>query len=491
MWVCARESCNPILRARHPRYERGAFPAPSTTLAALRRNDIRLSRREFLFATAAGAIATRSLAAAEFSETTQPLTRDDRSFLEDFARRCSRYFWEQADLHTGIVLDRARNDGAHAGGSVGSTAATGFGLTALCIAASRGWLPRDQVRARVLVTLRYYWAHAFHDHGWYYHFLDVTTGARRLDSEISSVDTAFFLCGALTAAGYFSGDKEIETLVKQIVERVDFAWMLAGNPLLLSMGVHPGSGFLKARWSTYSEASVLYLLAIGSPRHSISADSWYAWLRPELHFDKWTFVSGGPLFTHQFSHAWVDFRHQQDGDPSYLNYFLNSIVATHAHRDFCLSLQSQYSVYGSNMWGITASDSPSGYVVWGGPPYAGPINGTLVPCAAAGSLMFAHEICLPVLREMRSVYGEKIYGRYGFTDAFNPNWQDRTLWVNQDVVGIDVGISLLSISNLLAGDVWHWFMKNEYIQRAMERVGFQIATPGITVPETHKRARRV
>jgi len=443
-----------------------------------------------MFSAAGAALASQSLRAAAPSETPQPLRPDDRLFLEDFARRCVRYFWEQADPHTGIILDRARNDGSRSGNNVGSTAATGFGLTALCIGASRGWLPRDQVRARILLTLRYYWAHAFHDHGWYFHFLDASTGARRLGSEISSIDTALFLCGVLTASGYFSGDKDIYTLSRQLFDRVDFPWMLAGNPLLLAMGVHPGSGFLNTRWSTYSEASVLYLLAIGSSRHAIPADSWYAWLRPEVHYDQWTFVSGGPLFTHQFSHAWVDFRHQQDDDPSYLNYFRNSIIATYAHRDFCLSLQSQYSDYASNMWGITASDSPSGYVVWGGPPYAGPINGTLVPCAAAGSLMFAHEICLPVLREMRNVYGDRIYQRYGFTDAFNPNWKDQSLWVNQDVVGIDVGISLLSVSNLLAGDVWRWFMRNEYIQSAMERVGFRIATPGVTIRPAHTGARR-
>lgn len=456
----------------------------------MRRNDFRPSRREFLLSAAGAALAAQSVRAATPTETQQPLKPDDRVFLEDFGRRCIRYFWEQADPHTGIVMDRARNDGSHSGNNVGSTAATGFGLTALCIGASHGWLPRDQVRARILSTLRYYWAHAFHDHGWYYHFLDASTGARRLGSEISSIDTALFLCGILTASGYFSTDKDIHTVSRQIFDRVDFPWMLAGNPLLLSMGVRPGSGFLKSRWSVYSEASVLYLLGIGSTKHAIPADCWYAWLRPEVHYDQWTFISGGPLFTHQYSHAWVDFRHQQDGDPSYRNYFMNSIIATYAHRDFCVSLQSQYSDYQLNMWGITASDSPSGYVVWGGPPYAGPINGTLVPCAPAGSLMFVHEICLPVLREMRNVYGEKIYQRYGFTDAFNPNWKDRTFWVNHDVVGIDVGISVLSIENLLTGNVWRWFMRNEYIQSAMERVGFRIATPGVTLHEAHTGARR-
>ncbi len=266
--------------------------------------------------------------------------------------------------------------------------------------------------------------------------------------------------------------------------------MLDGDPRILSHGVMPGSGFLKPQWSAYSEASVLYLLAIGSPHHAISPQSWYAWLRPEVKYQEWQFVSGGPLFTHQFSHAWVDFRHQMDGDPSYLNYFENSKIATYAHRDFCISLKATYSDYSSDMWGVTASDSPAGYVGWGGPPEEGPINGTLVPCAAAGSLMFSQEICLPVLLEMHKTYGEKIYQRYGFTDAFNPNWQDKKLWVNQDVIGIDVGISLLSIENLLTGNVWRWFMRNQYIRTAMDRVGFQISTPGIRIREAKTGARR-
>ena len=446
-----------------------------------------LSRRELLVA-AAGALVpsqvfSQKASSVSLSDNAPPLKADDRDFLEDYAKRCVRYFWEQADPRTGIVMDRARNDGSHSGSNVGSSAATGFGLSALCIGASRGWLPRDQVRNRVLVTLRYFWGHAFHDHGWYYHFADATDGSRRLNSEISSIDTALLLCGMLTASGYFSGDREIQTLVHQIFDRVDFSWMLNGSPLLLSHGAMPGSGFLKANWNAYSEASVLYLMAIGSTKHPIPADSWYAWIRPEVRYDEWVFVSGGPLFTHQFSHAWVDFRHQQDGDPSYLNYFRNSIIATYAHLDFCISLQTRYAGYGPNMWGITASDSPGGYVAWGGPPFAGPINGTVVPCAAAGSLMFAHDICLPVLREMRNIYGDRVYGRYGFADAFNPNWGDQKLWVNQDVVGIDVGISALSIENALTGNVWHWFMRNPYIQSGMEKVGFRLATPGITLRE--------
>jgi hypothetical protein len=417
----------------------------------------------------------------------KPLKPEERTFLDDYEKRCFRYFWEQWDQRTGMFMDRARSDGAPSGGYVASSAATGMGLTALCIAAEHGWIPKQQARFRALITLRYYWAHAFHDHGWFYHFADARTGARRLNSEISTIDTALLLAGILTVAGYFNTDHEIKLLAKQIFERVDFAWMLNGNPRLLSHGVMPGDGFISYRWAAYSEASILYLLAIGSPHHPIPADSWYAWSRPEVKYEGWKFVGGGPLFTHQFSHAWVDFRHQKDGDPSYIDYFENSQMATYAHRDFCIALQSKYGDYGPNMWGITASDSPRGYMAWGGPPFSGPINGTLVPCAAAGSLMFAPEICLPVLHEMQSMYGNKIYGRYGFADAFNPSWQDKKLWVDQDVIGIDVGISMLSIENLLTGNIWRWFMRNQYIQSAMERVGFEIATPGITITEKGKR----
>ncbi len=441
---------------------------------------------------AAGAVlaAKDALSAVPAPSARAVLKPEDRQFLEDYAKRSFRYFWDQWNSQTGLFMDRGRMDGSAAGNNVGSTAATGFGLTALCSGVEHGWIPKEQARQRTLTTLRYLWRHAFHDHGWFFHFMDANTGARRLDSEISSIDTALLLAGVLTAQGYFSSDREIHVLAKQLFERVDFVWMLNGSPFFLAHGVQPGSGFIKHRWGAYSEASILYLMAIGSPRHSIPSDSWYAWLRPEVRYEQWKFISGGPLFTHQFSHAWVDFRHQKDGDPSFIDYFENSQIATYAHRDFCISLKTKYAGYGPDMWGVTVSDSPSGYVSWGGSTTPGQVNGTLVPCAAAGSLMFAPEICLPVLRQMHAVYGEQIYQRYGFTDAFNPNWRDAKLWVDQDVIGIDVGITLLSIENLLTENVWRWFMRNAYIQSAMERVGFRLATPGIGIRETKSGAKR-
>jgi hypothetical protein len=452
------------------------------------------SRRGFLVSSAGALLIARDALSAvrparrpALRPEAAKLSASDLQFLENFQKCCFRFFWEQWSNRTGLFLDRARMDGT-ASSQVSSIASTGFGLTALCIGAERGWVSREQVRIRVLATLRYLWGHAFHEHGWFLHFVDSRTGLRALNSEVSSVDSALLLAGVLTAQGYFSTDHEIRRLAKQIFERVDFAWMLNGHPYMLSHGVMPGTGFLKPRWDTYSEASMLYLMAIGAPKNRISTESWYSWVRPEVHYAKWKFISSGPLFTHQFSHAWVNYRHQKDSNGT--DYFENSQIATYAHRDFCINLQSKYADYGPDMWGITVSDSEAGYVNWGGPPNLGPIDGTLVPCAAAGSLMFTPDICLPVLLQMHKVYGDQIYGRYGFTDAFNPNWKDQKLWVNQDVIGIDVGISLLSIENLLTGNVWRWFMMNQYIQAAMERVGFRIATPGIGIKEARPPLKR-
>ncbi|MFL6278022.1 MAG: glucoamylase family protein [Blastocatellia bacterium] len=401
------------------------------------------------------------------------LSAQDEAFLEDLSRRAFRYFSEQSNPQTGLVLDRSKTDGSPSDENhrtIASIASTGFGLTALCIAAERRWIDPAQARKRVAATLRFFAERAAHQRGWFYHWMDVATGERRWQSEISSIDTALLLGGVLTARGYYQKDAEIKRLATAIYERVDFRWMLAGHPLLLSHGWKPESGFLNSRWTDYSEESLLYLLAIGSPTHPINKDAWYAWRRDWVTFEGYRYAaSAAPLFIHQYSHAWVDYRGRRDRKPSGIDYFQNSVKATRAHRLFCMKLAKEFPGYSENIWGITASDSAKGYVAWGGPPRDPAIDGTVVPCAAAGSLMFTPEISLPALRAMKDKFGERIYGRYGFTDAFNPN----NGWVNPDVIGIDVGITLLSAENLRSRNVWRWFMRNSEVERAMELVGLR------------------
>lgn len=418
------------------------------------------------------ALATHCAPAPRPSTPTLPaVSGADEAFLDDLSRRAFLYFVEQADPVTGLVRDRARADGSAAPGpdrDVASVAATGFGLAALCIGAERGWMDVAQARGRARATLRFLVERAPHERGWLYHFLDAAGGERRWRSEASSIDTALLLGGALTARQCFRADGEIVGLATALYERVDFPWMLAGDPALLSMGWKPETGFIASRWDRHFEQPLLVLLGIASPTHPLAPEAWTAWKREWVTYDGYRFVAGAaPLFIHQFSQAFVDFRGRRDRGPPRLDYFENSVVATRAHRRFCLDLAERFPGYSDNVWGITASDSASGYVAWGGPPAEGPIDGSVVPCAAAGSLMLTPDIALPALRHMRERFGDRIYGRYGFVDAFNPG----TGWVNPDVIGIDVGITLVSAENLRSQRVWRWFMANAEIPRAMDAAG--------------------
>ena len=417
------------------------------------------------------------------------LSASDDAFLEDLSRRSFRFFWEQADPKTGLVADRARANGmpydeSHPSINIASSAATGFGLTALCIGAERGWVDRQAARERVLTTLRFYAERSPHEHGWFYHFVDRDTGERRWRSEISTIDTSLLLGGVLTARQYFRQDPEIVRLATLIYERVDFPWMLAPGSLLISHGWRPETGFIKHTWNHYSEHTILQMLAIGSPTHPISPGAWMSWQRLRITYGGYTYLTflHAPLFIHQYSQAWIDYRGQEERWYPYTNYFDNSVKATLSHREFCLSLSDRFPGYSENVWGITASDSEKGYRAWGGPPPTKDIDGTVVPCAPGGSLMFTPEITLAALRTMQQRWGDRIYGHYGFVDAFNPN----TGWINPDVIGIDVGITLLSAENLRTGNVWRWFMRNREIPRAMRLVGFRKALGRVRVPAARR-----
>src|SRR5580704_12515472 len=425
---------------------------------------------------------------SEASPSVSTMSAQDRAFLEDMEHRGVLYFWEQTDPATGLVLDRADVAGGQAKGpsrNIASLAATGFGLTAICIGVQHGWIPRDQAAARIRTTLQFFAARAFHEHGWFYHWMDVTNGDRQWDSEVSSVDTSFFLGGALTAAQFFSKDPDIPRLAREIYERVDFQWMLDGDPYILSHGWKRGKGFLKFKWETYSESSLLYMLAIGSPTHPISEQSWYAWQRPLYNYGPYQFISGGPLFTHQYSHAWVDFRTRRDR--GFVDFFLNSVNATRANRTYCVNLKDSLpNTFGPDIWGITASDGPKGYRIYGEIKAFEPVDGTVAPCAAAGSLMFTPEISIAALRAMQEQFKERIYGRYGFVDAYNPELK----WFDTDVVGIDLGITLLSAENLMSGNVWHWFMSDLAVPRAMDLAGFSVPPAEASAPPPKKPASK-
>lgn len=386
----------------------------------------------------------------------------DDQLMDEIERASFEFFWREAGSN-GQVKDRALLNG-HDTHTISSIAATGFGLTGLCIGHARKYQRQDEIVERVRRTLRFLWERMPHEHGFYYHFVNMESGERMWQSELSSIDTAILICGVLTARQYFK-DAEIQDLATNLYERVDWQWMFNGGPTVC-MAWYPESGFLHARWVSYCELMMIYLLAIGSPTYPLNPRSWAAWRRPTIEFEGYEYISGrDPLFTHQYSQAWFDFRGFQD---AYTNYFQNSITATMAHRDWCISLHPEFPDYSERLWGVSASDSVRGYTAWGGPPRQGKVDGTIVPCATGGSLPFLFPECMEVLRNIRERYG-RAWGNYGFVDAFNP----LTDWYDPNVLGIDVGITMIMAENHRSKFVWHTFMKNKEARRAMARAGFR------------------
>ena len=318
-------------------------------------------------------------------------------------------------------------------------------------------------------TLRYLWKKLPNHRGFFYHWANIATGERLWDSEVSSIDTAILLCGVLACREYFQ-HSEISELAYEIFNRADWNWLSEDTPLL-PHGWRPETGFLQYRWDNYNEMMMMYLLGMGSTSHPLPADAWNAFKRTTFEYDGIRYIgSFAPLFVHQYSQAWFDFRNKHD---RYTDYFRNSVVATDVHRRFCLDLAKQFPDYSDDLWGVTASDSSRGYAIWGGPPSTGPIDGSVVPCAAAGSLPFLPDPAMRVLRTMKDRYGNNAWCRYGFVDAFNP----LTNWYDHDVIGIDTGISMVMIENARSGFVWETFMKNPEAQRGMERAGFVKSPP--------------
>lgn len=439
------------------------------------------------------------------TRATKPAASGDAALLDDLHRRTFDFFWNTAHPTTHLVPDRYPTP------SFSSIAAVGFGLTAYAIGAERGYVTRAAARDRVLATLKFLRdapqgdaATGMTGHrGFYYHFIDMATGHRFRDSELSSVDTALLLAGALFTREYFAGadpaERELREVVDALLARVDWPWMQTRSPLI-AMGWKPESGFLQYDWVGYNEAMIVLLLALGSPTHAVEPAAWDAWAAT---YDKtWGTRFGQqhlafpPMFGHQYSHVWVDFRGIRDRYMTTrgLDYFENSRRATLAQRAYAIANPDGWTGYGENVWGLTACDGPGdvvldvggrsrtfrGYSARGMAEYD---DGTLAPTAMLASLPFAPEIVLPGLRELRSRYGAAIYREYGFADSFNPSFPASAAstagahvagvgWVAKDYLGIDQGPILAMIENHTSGLVWKVMRQSAYLRRGLARAGF-------------------
>lgn len=411
--------------------------------------------------------------------------RDDEAFLDVLQHTAFEYFWREANPANGLVRDRSQPQ------SPCSIAAVGFGLSGINIAIERGWITRAEGRERAARTLRTFWekpqgtniAGQIGNRGWFYHFLNLDSGDRAWQCELSSIDTALFLAGALDAREFFNGpaaeEKEIRELANRMYERVDWRWLTDGDATL-TMGWKPESGFHKMRWIGYNEAMILYLLALGAEENPLPPDAWKKWTASyewQTHYGQ-SYIHFQPLFGYQYSHCWVDFRQIADDytRSKDITYFENSRRATLAQRAYAVANPGGFAGYGSNVWGITACDGPGrkgyhGYAGRGAPPSLFD-DGTIAPTGAGGSIVFTPAESLATLRHFYDQYREQIWTAYGFRDAFNL----KAGWWAEDVLGIDQGPILIMAENHRTGSVWKRLMKSPEIQRGLRRAGFEAAT---------------
>jgi hypothetical protein len=415
--------------------------------------------------------------------------------LDKLQRDTFGYFMKETNRANGMVPDNTRQ-GAHA-----SITAIGFGLTALTIGVERGFLTRAEAIERTLTTLRFFREseqseapEATGYKGFYYHFLHMDSGRRARECELSTIDSTFLLAGALTAGAYFDCDtadeREIRALAEELYHRADWEWALNAGETV-SMGWKPESGFLPYRWEGYNEALILYVLALASPTHPIPPSSYSAQTR-SYRWEKlygYDFLFGGPLFVHQLSHMWIDFRAIQDEfmRGKGIDYFENSRRATYVQQRYAIENRRRHNGYGENCWGITASDGPGpasllidgverrffDYVARG-IPY-GPDDGTIAPWAAVASLPFAPEIVLPALQHFNEHYPEMI-SKYGFKCSFNPTFtaasQERTGWISKGYYGLDQGPIVIMIENHHSGFLWELMKKCPFVVEGLRKAGF-------------------
>ncbi len=401
----------------------------------------------------------------------------DQALLDSIQRTAFQYFWNEANPVNGLIRDRSQ------AWSPCSIAAQGFGISAICIGIDHGWVSREEGRDRILLGMQTLWNGPQGDteydvngyRGLFYHFLDINSGMRTWSSELSTIDTALLMAGVLDAKQYFStddsGDQMVRDLADSLYYRVDWEFMRNGGNGI-RMGWKPGTGFSGfGYWIGYNEAMVLYLLALGSPTHPVPEYTWAYWTSGYTWTSQYgqVYVNFPPLFGHQYSHCWVDFRDLKDAymDLHGIDYFENSRRATYAAREYCIDNPYNWVGYGADVWGLTASDDPDGYLAHGAPP-AQNDNGTITPTAAASSIAFAPEIVLPALQYMYTNYGSMLWGEYGFKDAFNLT----RFWWGTDYLGIDQGPIILMIENYLNENVWNRMMANADLRNGLVRAGF-------------------
>lgn len=418
---------------------------------------------------------TLTLVAPAAAQTTEAL-------LDTLQHTAFDFFWNEANPANGLIRDRYAPNSTFA-----SIASVGFGLSGIPIGIDHGWVSRSAGAARVHRTLLTFYngpqgttsVGKIGNQGLFYHFLNINT-ATRFDTgvELSSIDTGLLFAGMLDARQFFDSPSDtteiaIRAMADSIEQRANWNFMRNFNPGIM-MGWKPSFGFLGyGQWIGYNEAMIMYLLALGTPSYAVPASAWDQWTSG-YHYDTlygYSFVTCPPLFTHQYSHCWVDFRDIAD---TYMrikghDYFENSRRATLAQRNYCIANPLGAIGYSDSLWGLTAGDGPFGYTARGAPP-AQNDNGTITPTAAISSIPFTPNESIGFIRYMWDHFRPQLWGPYGWRDGFNLSTGP---WYATDVIGIDQGPILMMIENYRTGKPWQRMMSHPSIVRGLQRAGFQ------------------
>lgn len=422
-----------------------------------------------------------------------PCALSDEALLDRIQRAAFGYFLRTFNPANGLVADTTRKD------SPSSIAVVGFALSSYPVAVERGWITREDAAQRTLVALRFFWTSAQNENadstgykGFYYHFLDLQSGQRVWQSELSLIDTTLLLAGILIAGVYFSrstpSEAEIPELADALYRRIDWPWAQISKSTL-SQGWKPECGFLHYGWEGYNEATILYVLGLASPTHPLPDTSYSAWTSTYQWENLYghEFLYAGPLFIHQFSHAWIDFRGIQDRfmREKGIDYFENSRRAAYVQREYALHNPHEFEGYGENCWGLSAGDGPGDQVLrldgrgrrfFGysarGVPY-GPDDGTIAPSATLASIPFAPAIAMSAVRHLFERYPE-MAAEYMLPSGLNPTFagNGRRCWRSEDYFGLDQGIIVMMIENYRSQLIWNLMRQCPYIRIGLQRAGF-------------------
>lgn len=395
------------------------------------------------------------------------------ALLTDLEQRAVRFFWEQSNPLNGFTKDRATNAEGTDTHNIASSAAVGFALVAYAIGVEHKWIPRDQALARTRVTLKGLMEQWPHQRGWLYHFVDWKTGQRQWNCESSSIDTSICLAGVLFAQQYWK-DAQVTRDADAFRNRMDWKWMLTDNgdkpdAMHFSMGWHPerGGRFIEARWDHFDECKMLYIQAYGST--AMPTDSWNKIRRDPVWYKGIDLITGGPLFMHQMTESFYDFRNQRDGLG--IDYGVESKNAALANRQYCIDNPKKMKAYGPNFWGLSACDEPGGYQAFGAPGWIND-NGTITPTSAVATLPFTPDLAKSFALAMRRDH-PKAWGKYGFPNGYCPQQN----WTGPDVLGIDLGMMMCAIENARTGLVWKVSRANPIVDKGFRLAGVKPAKP--------------